>query len=118
MPDLYYGPYGLRKHPELYTPGMQPVMTAVFDRYRLEGLAPRHRKRHVAHLWHWRDRKHTILSWHDTEVTPYEHTILIPALLNRYEALEYARLQFEPVMPSPITFRLHQDYDEVLLYDD
>lgn len=115
MPDLYYGPYGLRKEPMLYTPGMQPVMTGIFDRFQIDGLAPRHRLRHVAHLWHWRERKHTILSWHDTD--PHEHTIFIPSLLPKLEAMEYARIQFTPVMPPATTFRIHQDFDEVLLYD-
>lgn len=118
MPDLFYGPYRNRREPMLYTPGMQPIHTGIFSRYEIDGLAPRHKKRHVAHFWHWCERKHSILSWHDLEVSKHEFTVFVPSLLPIVDVLEYARHQYPEVMPSPITFRIHQHFDEVLLYDD
>lgn len=117
MPDLYYGPYGDHKKPELYTPGMRMILTTVFDSFKLSGLAPVHEKKHVANFWQWLDKKHTVLSWHDNDVSRYEFSVFIPSLMDQREALEYARTVFPEVMPSPITFRFHQDYHEALLYD-
>ena len=118
MPDLYYGPHGLRKKPELYTSDMQPVMTSVFDSFRLYGFAPESEKRHVANLWHWAERGHTILSWHDLEKSKHEYTLFMSSLLDHASALEYARLRFPLIVPSPLTFRISQRWGKALEYDD
>lgn len=115
MPDLFYGRYGEETKPRLYTPGMDRVVSEVFDNFKLRSLAPAHRKLHIANFWWWRRRKHTIIAWHDDSLK--EAKVFIPTLLNQRQALEYARDLFAPVMPSAITFRFNQDYHEALLYD-
>lgn len=117
MPDLYYGPYGDSKKPLLYVPGMRRVESQVFDSFKLVGLAPACGWKHIANFWRWLDKKHTVISWHETDNSRYESSVFIPSLMDQREALEYARTVFPEVMPSPITFRFFQGYDEALLWD-
>lgn len=117
MPDLFYGPYGNEPKARLYVPGMRMIETTIFDSFKLIGLAPRCEKRHIANFWQWLDKKHTVISWHEIDNARYESSVFIPALLNQRDSLEYVRTKFPEVMPSPITFRFFQDYDEALLYD-
>lgn len=117
MPDLYYGPYNGHRKPQLYVPGMRPVESKVFDSFKLIGLAPACGLRHIANFWQWLDKKHTVISWHETDQCKYESSVFIPSLLDQREALEYARTVFPQIMPSPITFRFFQEYHEALLYD-
>lgn len=116
MPDLYYGVYGNKKKPQLFVPGMELVHSAVFDTFKLTGLAPASARPHIAHFWHWVDKKHTVISWHDPQVSRYEASVFIPSLMNQQDALEYARQLFPEVMPSAITFRF-STHDEAFLYD-
>lgn len=115
MPDLYHGPYGDFKQPLLYAPGMRRIEGKAFDSFKLEGLAPRSELDHLCNIWHWEDKKHTLMAWHDH--SKHEAQVFIPALLDQREALEYARTKYPEVMPSPITFRFCQGYYEVLVYD-
>lgn len=116
MPDLYHGPYGEHNKPLMYVPGMRRVESKVFDTFKLDGVAPASQLRHVANTWHWTDKKHTILAWHDP-VDKHERQVFIPSLMDQRDALEFARIKFPEVMPSPISFRFAQSHHEVLLYD-
>lgn len=117
MPLLYYGLYGDDKKPQLYTPGMRRIETGVFDSFKLIGLAPRDELRAIANFWHWHDKKHTVISWHEETRCKYESSVFLPGLLKQADALELARVEFPEIMPSPIIFRFFQDYDEALKYD-
>ena len=117
MPLLFYGPHDDTEKRRLFVPGMRPITTNVFDKFRIKHLAPIHKLRAVANFWWWRSKKHTMFSWHDLELSPKEFTILIPQLLDQRQALELARDEFPEVIPSSIIFRFAQDYHEALSYD-
>jgi len=94
---------------------MRRIEGKAFDSFKLDNLAPRSQLDHLCNIWHWEDKHHTLMAWYDH--SKHESLIVIPSLLDQRDALEYARIKFPGVMPSPITFRFCQDYYEVLAYD-
>lgn len=114
MPLLYYGTFGNDPRHALYSPGLKPVKTAVFDSFKIDNLAPYSGKRYIANFWWMMCRKHSAISWH--EECGDEHTVFIPGLLVWRDALFLAREHFKDVVPSAIVFRFN-NYDEVYLYD-
>lgn len=112
MPLLFYGTTGKRTRPRLYGIRLQPIETRVFRSFELTDLAPYRPLFAVANYWWFEKRKHTALSWHDAEGR--EQTIWIPNLLNQYQALEVARLEFGSVMPGHMVFRINNEHEPYL----
>ena len=121
MPALFYGDASdadAEKGRHLYLEGLRRTETpvSIWDSFRIDGLAAYPLRHAVANIWHMPRKRHTAISWSDTHL-PHEQTIFLPGLLDQREALELARVTFDRVVPSPIIFRLRQDYHEVLVYD-
>lgn len=115
MPVLFYG--SLPTTPPLravYSVGLSPVKTSIFDSYKVEGLAPASKLSSIAHFWHFPMRKHSVIAWHE-EGLKHEQMVWLPGLLSWQDALELSRAEFPSIIPSSIVFR--QKLDGILRYD-
>ena len=116
MPMLFYGTTGdTRKRCLHGGKKLEPIKSSVFDKYKVDKLAPHSRLTHVANFWHFVDRGHSAISWHDER--GIEQTVFIPALLSHIDAIAVARQEYPEVMPPPLTFRINNE-DGVYLYHD
>lgn len=129
MPLLFFGRIKPGRR-QIFAPGLRPVETTVFDKWRIRHLAPSSEVVGLANYWWFEDRKHTAISWTDNRVdieepcgikdnegNSYEQTIFIPGLISSMIALEIARTEFPKwLVPSPILFRFNNP-DKAYLYD-
>lgn len=115
MPMLFYGRLTTGQSKNVYSGGLRLIRTSIFDSYKVEGLAPASRLSSVAHFWHFRQKKHSVIAWYQEDLKS-EQTVWLPGLLSWQECLELSRVEFPSVIPSPIVFRWRLD-PEVLAYD-
>lgn len=120
MPLLFYGTLPGDEHRKLYAGNMREIETSVFDSYMVKHLAPyidldsNCNPWAVANFWHFTNRKHCAIAWHD-EHKGREQVVWLPSLLEQIDALTVAREAFGQVIPSSIIFRFNNE-DEVYEY--
>jgi len=115
MPMLFYGTTEGSRKRRLHGVRLQPIKSTVFDHFKVDKLAPRSKLLHVANFWHFVDRDHTALSWHDEQGN--EQTVFIPNLVGQIDAIAIARQEYPSVIPPPSTFRINNEHEAYPYHD-
>jgi len=123
MPILFYGTTAHSKKRCLHNALLDPMSGSVFDNYKIEGLAPYLPEMDlsgpayaIANHWHLVDRSHTAMSWHHRR-KGHEQTIIMPGFYDHIEFISLCRIDFGSVMPSPLIFRVNNEWEPYAYHD-
>lgn len=102
MPYLYYGNLEPFSKPKLFSKELREIESKIFDKFKLDDLAPEDSAFFLAVIRHVYD--HTALAWWNKD--GYQQAIFLPGLFNERDAILLARETWPNQIPGPLLFRI------------
>lgn len=118
MPILFYGRLPGDKVRRLHNDQLVPFESSVFDRYKIDDLAPHSRRPGLGLLWWVRinpRHPHTAIAWHDEDGE--EDVVFLPGEHDWSTALMLARdVFYDRKIVPPASFFRFVNYEEPYVY--